>query len=65
MDGRRQRRSPRTGMLPSFEKELNGDRLPYLLKAQIVLGHSSLTEQAAQEVENHATRSECSSGVST
>ena len=35
-----------------YNKMLNGDRLPDLLKAKVVLRHSSLTEQAAQKVEN-------------
>ena len=34
-----------------YEKALNGDRLPDLLKAEVVLRHSSLTERAAQNVE--------------
>ena len=34
-----------------YEKALSGDCLPNLLKAKVVLRHSSTTEQAAQKVE--------------
>ena len=39
-------------LFPRYEKALTGECLPNLLKAKVVLRHSSLAEQAAQKGEN-------------